>query len=414
MLRGFDAVEELPVDVRLACRGDRAQQDRRALRISTRDRLAPPTVPPRPDGLHARRIDPVEVGRLVEQRVADAAVAPVEQGQRRPVAARVARVEVAVHEGVREAGVGDRLEPSRQVRDERVEEPAVVVAKLWRRVLCDGGDGGGERRCPPVGEPEGEELVDPADPVPLQPHEEIDERLEDVAPRTVEVPPRDLMHEDARAILRDESGNRAAGEAFEDGPLVGEEGRHVLQPDGLALGPVDRDPPECREVPRADLRRWGRSAQVGSTKRIVRPGDVGRRAVRSGPRQPQGVVAELAVPRLELGRRRLGDVERLRDVRHEAPGGDGPLRFEQAQDDDPDAVPLPCRPDDRLGLRPPRRVHVDGRQRPDDPFLAVDEDEPCPPRRDVHHGRSETRIAAGYGPFRDVAAQGPALARPSG
>ena len=115
MFRRFDVVEEASIDGRAPRRGDRCEQTRGRQRIGARKRR-PPTLRPMIEnliGMIGR--NPFEEGGLIEQRMSDAAVAPVEQRQRTAGAAKVTGMEVAVDQRIGYAAALERREASRQI-----------------------------------------------------------------------------------------------------------------------------------------------------------------------------------------------------------------------------------------------------------------------------------------------------------
>ena len=109
------------VDQRLAGGGDGRQQRRGTGGIRRRDPTQPRAGPRVTDPAHVRRRRHFEERRQVEQRVAETAVAPIEQRQRGAIAADVARMEVAVDERGRNAAGVDCGHPRRECLDEAVE-----------------------------------------------------------------------------------------------------------------------------------------------------------------------------------------------------------------------------------------------------------------------------------------------------
>src|SRR5439155_18060225 len=105
-LGGFDVVEERLIDDCLAGRGDRSEALRGALGIGPGNGCPPLAVPMLADRDHRLLRDGMQECRLVEQRMADATVAPVEQYEQGDVASKVAGVEVAMDECLRQAARG--------------------------------------------------------------------------------------------------------------------------------------------------------------------------------------------------------------------------------------------------------------------------------------------------------------------
>ena len=103
MLRRLDVVEELAIDDGLPRRRDRRDQAAGLAGVGVRHPLEPLPLPQRTDRLDGRGGDPVKEGRLIEQRMTDPAIAPIEQHERLRLfsfPADVAGMEVAVNERV--------------------------------------------------------------------------------------------------------------------------------------------------------------------------------------------------------------------------------------------------------------------------------------------------------------------------
>src|SRR6185437_9687736 len=93
---------------------DGGEQEGGAGRVGAGDGIAPLLQPVLADGRDVLAGDAAEEGRLVQQGMADAAVAPVEQGERTALAAEIAGMEVAVDEGIGEAAGGNLREAGGQ------------------------------------------------------------------------------------------------------------------------------------------------------------------------------------------------------------------------------------------------------------------------------------------------------------
>lgn len=114
----FDRVEESLINDSLACGRDRRQQARGGFNVRPGNDSSPGLRPMLSRRLDLSFGDSVEEGCLIQQRVADTGVAPVEQVQAARRAAKVARVKVAVNKPVRDATGSDRCKPGREARDE--------------------------------------------------------------------------------------------------------------------------------------------------------------------------------------------------------------------------------------------------------------------------------------------------------
>ena len=154
MLGGFDAVEKTLIDDRLAGGRDRRDQLRRPRGIGIRYEFPPPITPVSPQRWNLIRRRAVKEGRLIEQRVADAAVAPVQQGELAAPAAEIPGVEVPVHESIRQAAVGDAGHPGGKPAQERRQGVAILGAQIGRCPVCDGADGLRQGGGAPVRPPE--------------------------------------------------------------------------------------------------------------------------------------------------------------------------------------------------------------------------------------------------------------------
>src|SRR5262249_27459452 len=144
MLGHLDVVEEPTVDRGLTRGSDRFEQDGRAVRVAAADRRPPPLVPASSSLLPLGGRYSVEEGGLVEKRMPDPAVSPVEQGHVETGPTCVAWVEVAVHQRVRQAAPGEAGETGLERVDEAVEQSAFVAVELRSRSFDDVVDVGRE------------------------------------------------------------------------------------------------------------------------------------------------------------------------------------------------------------------------------------------------------------------------------
>ena len=103
MLRRLDMIEKAPIDDGLAGGGDGGQERDGVPGVGARDRGAPEPQPMGPDRFASRSWHTVQEGRLIQQRMADPAIAPVEQGDVAPVATEIAGMEIAMNEAIAEA-----------------------------------------------------------------------------------------------------------------------------------------------------------------------------------------------------------------------------------------------------------------------------------------------------------------------
>src|SRR5215475_529455 len=78
LLRGLDVVEKGPIDNRPPRGSDWGKQDRSARRVRTGNRFTPLLKPVCQHGAVGAARNPIKKGRLVQQRMAHAAVTPVE------------------------------------------------------------------------------------------------------------------------------------------------------------------------------------------------------------------------------------------------------------------------------------------------------------------------------------------------
>jgi hypothetical protein len=106
LFRRLDVVEKVSINHGVPRGSDRGKQDRSAGGVRTGNGFTPLLQPVRPHGVDGGVRDPVKKSRLAEQWMAHAAVAPVEQRQSPLIAAKIARMEVAVHQRVANAASG--------------------------------------------------------------------------------------------------------------------------------------------------------------------------------------------------------------------------------------------------------------------------------------------------------------------
>ena len=111
---------------------------------------------------------PDEECRLIEKGVAHPAVSPIQERDRSPFASCIAGVEISVDERVRHPAGCNFLEARWQFADESVEGYAVQRVELGACPVDDVCDRDRQCRTSPVRQSQGEQLVDPADPLALQ------------------------------------------------------------------------------------------------------------------------------------------------------------------------------------------------------------------------------------------------------
>jgi hypothetical protein len=102
--------------------------------------------------------NPIKKGRLVQQRMAHAAVTPVEQRQSPLIAAKIARMEVAVDQRVSNAASGHIVEPAGKTAHKIGERCAILSGDFVARALDDFGDRGAERGRAPIGQSQREQF----------------------------------------------------------------------------------------------------------------------------------------------------------------------------------------------------------------------------------------------------------------
>ena len=102
MLRRLDMIEKAAIDDGLTGGSDGGQERGSARGVGARDRGAPEPKPMGPDRFAGRLRHTVQEGRLIQQRMADPAIAPVEQGDVAPVATEIAGMEIAMNEAIAE------------------------------------------------------------------------------------------------------------------------------------------------------------------------------------------------------------------------------------------------------------------------------------------------------------------------
>ncbi len=146
MFGRFDAIEETLVDDGLASGGDGSEQGGGTRRVRAGHGRAPLPQPMLADGGDGIARDALEECGLVQQGMADAAVAPVEQGEGAAVAAEITGMEIAMDERVGEAAGCQLDKAARQTAQELVERGAVVGEKAVGRPLDHVRDRGAEGR----------------------------------------------------------------------------------------------------------------------------------------------------------------------------------------------------------------------------------------------------------------------------
>src|SRR5215469_5609380 len=102
MLRRLDMVEKAAIDDGLAGGGDGGQERGGVPGVGTRDRGAPEPQPMGPDRLAGRLRHTGQEGHLIQQGMADPAIAPVDQGHVAAIAAEIAGMEIAMDEALAE------------------------------------------------------------------------------------------------------------------------------------------------------------------------------------------------------------------------------------------------------------------------------------------------------------------------
>src|SRR5258708_3871535 len=112
LLRRLDVVEKAPINNRLPRGSDWGKQDRSASRVRTGNGFTPLLQPVRPHGADGVARNRIEKSGLVQQRMADAAVPPVQQRQSPPIAAKIAGMEVALDQRVSQAASDHLIEPA--------------------------------------------------------------------------------------------------------------------------------------------------------------------------------------------------------------------------------------------------------------------------------------------------------------
>ena len=112
LLRRLDVVEKAPIGRRLPRGSHWGKQDRCAGRVRSGNGFTPLLEPVRPHGADGIAWNPLKKSREVQQRMAYAAVTPIEQRQSPPVAAKIALVEVAMDQRVSKAASRHLIEPT--------------------------------------------------------------------------------------------------------------------------------------------------------------------------------------------------------------------------------------------------------------------------------------------------------------
>jgi hypothetical protein len=118
---GLDVVKEPVVHDGAVERRDGPQQGRRTVGVATGDDLLPFRDPQPFRGRAVGGIDAPSEGELIEHRMSDAAVTPIQDGEGARQATDVPGMEVAVHQGVRETAGRQVGEPCGQPVDEGVD-----------------------------------------------------------------------------------------------------------------------------------------------------------------------------------------------------------------------------------------------------------------------------------------------------
>src|SRR6516225_9972395 len=96
MLRRLDMIEKAAIDDGLTGGSDGGQERGSERGVGARDRGAPEPEPMGPDRFAGRFRHTVQEGRLIQQRMADPAIAPVEQSDVAAIATEIAGVEIAM------------------------------------------------------------------------------------------------------------------------------------------------------------------------------------------------------------------------------------------------------------------------------------------------------------------------------
>ena len=225
--------------------------------------------------------------------------------------------------------------PHAATSSKRAGRPAAKAASASRSGASSSGaaavdeplDGRGQGRPAPVGESERQERIDLVDLGGLDGHEGVDHPVEQRAGRVVLVLAGQLGHELRWPSRAEERRDRPAGQALEDGALVGEERRHGLEPRARPVG--QGQGPQARQVPGPDLARRPGARQPARGEDALGPGQVGGRAARSRPGHPLRVVGRAGPatargegpPPRRPGRPRRGRSPRRRGWRHHSTRG---------------------------------------------------------------------------------------------
>ncbi|PSK66391.1 hypothetical protein B0E53_01640 [Micromonospora sp. MH33] len=297
--------------------------------------------------------------------MADERVAPVDDHSPGAVAAHVARVQVAVHEGVGQAAVADLVEPVVEAGEQVGGHGPVVRGQPVA-------DPAGQCRPAPIG------YAGRDEPGGLTGGAELDGVVlgGDGGPfrlvGAVTVLAGHVVEQDPAGVVGGEQGGggrvRGGAEPAQHGRLVPEERGHLLEP-GAAGRVVE--PPDRRQVPGAVLRHGGdRPAEAAQL--TGGPGDAAGRAAGLGVRGAQRV-------RGQVDRRRGqgyggwgGDLTEVGEV---TAGRLGTVAGEQPQHGDVDAVAAAGLVDDRADLLPPRLRHVVRGQGAERPAGGVEQDQ---------------------------------------
>ena len=237
----------------------------------------------------------VEKRRLVEQGMADAAVAPVEQHQSVGRAAEIAGMEIAVHQRVRQSARCDLGKAPRQTGDEAIERCRIVRRELAARALDHAGIS--RRSAPPrasraVRSPQafrGGRSTTPAGRPAGSP-----------CRAAVAAPPRTCPRPESRRAgrgrhrARATRGTASPASASSTRPSCAKNG-------GTTFSHTVCPPTGMRQtLDRFQLRTWTGAPGQRDAVRVehgFRPGEIGRRPAGLGIGLPQRVPVEPPVPR---------------------------------------------------------------------------------------------------------------------
>ena len=172
-----------------------------------------------------------------------------------------------------------------------------------------------ERPDPPVRRADLGQLVDPVDPVPLQPDEHAEDAQQHGQRPVPVVLAGHVGQQHPRTLGRDQRRHHGRVQPGQHGALVAEERRHHLEPGRPGRR---RQPPDAGEVPRLDLDgradpvlARGAEPFVGPGQVAGRPARVGRTAAAAGRRAADQLrrpaTAPAAAGRRSLDLREVGD-----------------------------------------------------------------------------------------------------------